>query len=178
MEILEFTSKEAAAPLMSLAAPLWYWKFWKKNSRFGNFFSEILKIMKILIWNFQSRKQILTLRGVYRLEIKWTFFFHHLFSRGFSSLELSVYVLSTKSSYRVNLPILCKAFHKVVVRWQNHQCNAFSPPCQRQSWRWEIWTTDGSDASRTFHHPWHTIQSQAEVWEISATPCIESLERT
>jgi len=49
VEILEFTSKEAAAPLMSLAAPLWYWKFWKKNSRFGKFFSEILKIMKILI---------------------------------------------------------------------------------------------------------------------------------
>ena len=30
MEILEFTSKEVAALLMSLAAPLWFWKFWKK----------------------------------------------------------------------------------------------------------------------------------------------------
>ena len=29
MEILEFTSKEAAAPLMSLAAPLWFWKFFE-----------------------------------------------------------------------------------------------------------------------------------------------------
>ena len=38
MEILEFTSKEAAAPLMSLAAPLWYWKFWKKILDLGNFF--------------------------------------------------------------------------------------------------------------------------------------------
>ena len=34
MEILEITSKEAAAALMSLAAPLWFWKYWKKNSRF------------------------------------------------------------------------------------------------------------------------------------------------
>ena len=69
MEILEFTGKEAAAPLMSLAAPLWFWKFLEKNSRFWNFFSEILnflKILKIMSYNFQSRKQILTLRGVYR----------------------------------------------------------------------------------------------------------------
>ena len=29
-DILEFTSKGAAAPLMSLAAPLWFWKFVKK----------------------------------------------------------------------------------------------------------------------------------------------------
>ena len=38
MEILEFTSKEAAAPLMSLAAPLWFWKFWKEILYFGIFF--------------------------------------------------------------------------------------------------------------------------------------------
>ena len=37
MEIFEFTSKEATAPLMSLAAPLWFWKFWGKNSKFWNF---------------------------------------------------------------------------------------------------------------------------------------------
>ena len=41
MEILELTSKEAAAPLMSLAAPLWFWKFWKKilefKKKFRNF---------------------------------------------------------------------------------------------------------------------------------------------
>ena len=37
MEILEFTSKEAAAPLMSLAAPLWFWKFWTKILDFGIF---------------------------------------------------------------------------------------------------------------------------------------------
>ena len=37
MEILEFTSEEAAAPLMSSAAPLWFWKFWKKILDFGIF---------------------------------------------------------------------------------------------------------------------------------------------
>ena len=37
MEILEFTSKEAAAPLISVAAPLWFWKFWEKNQNFGIF---------------------------------------------------------------------------------------------------------------------------------------------
>ena len=74
MEILEFTSKEAAAPLMSLAAPLWFWKFWKKILDFG-LFSEILnflKILKIMSYNFQSRKQISTLRGVYFLKISKT----------------------------------------------------------------------------------------------------------
>ena len=50
MEILEFTSKEAAAPLMSLAAPLWYWKFWEKNLDFGNFFPKIWKLWKF--WKF------------------------------------------------------------------------------------------------------------------------------
>ena len=38
MEILEFTSKEAAAPLMSLEAPLLFWKFWKQILDFGIFF--------------------------------------------------------------------------------------------------------------------------------------------
>ena len=42
MEILEFTSKEAAAPLMLVAAPLWFWKFWKKILDFEIFF-----------WNFE-----------------------------------------------------------------------------------------------------------------------------
>ena len=50
MEILEFTSKEAAAPLMSVAAPLWFWKFWKKNSRFWNFFPKFWKFWKL--WKF------------------------------------------------------------------------------------------------------------------------------
>ena len=49
MEILEFTSKEAAAPLMSLAAPLWFWKFREKNSEFGNFFPKFWKFE-----NFQN----------------------------------------------------------------------------------------------------------------------------
>ena len=47
MEILEFTSKEAAAPLMSLAAPLWFWKFWKKKSKFWNFFHKNLSFCHI-----------------------------------------------------------------------------------------------------------------------------------
>ena len=46
IQILEFTSKEAAASLMSMAAPVWFWKFWEKNSEFGNFFSKILKFWK------------------------------------------------------------------------------------------------------------------------------------
>ena len=73
----EFTSKEAVAPLMSLAAPLWFWKFWNKILDFGIFSEilEIMKILKILSWNFQSRKQILTLIGVYLGDIK-TFLAH------------------------------------------------------------------------------------------------------
>ena len=42
MEILEVTSKEAVAPLMSLAAPFWFWNFRKKILDFGIFF-----------WNFE-----------------------------------------------------------------------------------------------------------------------------
>ena len=39
MEILEFTSKEAAAPLMSvMAAPWWCWKFWSQIKKIGIFF--------------------------------------------------------------------------------------------------------------------------------------------
>ena len=34
-------SEEAAAPLMSVAAPLWFWKFWKKILDFGIFFQNI-----------------------------------------------------------------------------------------------------------------------------------------
>ena len=45
MEILEFTSKEAAAPMMSVAAPLWFWKFLKKIQNFG-FFLQISKIVE------------------------------------------------------------------------------------------------------------------------------------
>ena len=50
MEILEFTSKEAAAPLMSLAALMWFWKFREKNLNLGIIFQnfENLKIFNIL----------------------------------------------------------------------------------------------------------------------------------
>ena len=41
MEFLEFSSKEAAAPLMSVAAPLYFWKiqsfFFLKNENYGEF---------------------------------------------------------------------------------------------------------------------------------------------
>ena len=32
---------------MSVAAPLWFWKFWKKNSRFWNFFLKFWTFWKI-----------------------------------------------------------------------------------------------------------------------------------
>ena len=69
---MSVADKEVAAPLMSVAAPLWFWKFWKKNSRFWEFFSEILnflKILKIMSYNFQRRKHILTLGGVYETKM-------------------------------------------------------------------------------------------------------------
>ena len=47
MGILEFTSKEAAAPLMSLAAPLWFWKFREINSKFGIFFANFENYEKL-----------------------------------------------------------------------------------------------------------------------------------
>ena len=50
MEILEFTSKEAAAPLMSLTAPLWFWKFREKILDFE--ILNFLKILKIMSYNF------------------------------------------------------------------------------------------------------------------------------
>ena len=37
---LEFTSKEAAAPLMSVAVPLWFWKFREKNLKFWSIFAK------------------------------------------------------------------------------------------------------------------------------------------
>ena len=43
MEILEFSSKEAAAPSMSVAATLWFWEFREKIQNFGI----ILKIVEI-----------------------------------------------------------------------------------------------------------------------------------
>ena len=52
--------------------PLWFWKLWKNILDFGKKISKILKIkkiLKILICNFQSRNQLLTLRGVYPLKI-------------------------------------------------------------------------------------------------------------
>ena len=38
MEFFELISKEAAAPLMSVAGLMWFWKFWGKNQNFGFFF--------------------------------------------------------------------------------------------------------------------------------------------
>ena len=74
MKTFELASKEAAAPLMSVAAPLWFWKFWKQIENFGIFFRNFEsfenyeEFWKIMSYNFQSRKQILTLRGVYKVE--------------------------------------------------------------------------------------------------------------
>ena len=38
MKTFELASKEAAAPLMSVTTPLWFWKFWKQIENFGIFF--------------------------------------------------------------------------------------------------------------------------------------------
>ena len=65
MKILKFSSREAAASLMSVAAPLWFWKFWEKNSKFWNFsenFENYVEFWKIMNYNFQSRRQIMTAR--------------------------------------------------------------------------------------------------------------------
>ena len=35
MEFFEIASKEAAAPVMSVAAPLWFWQSWKTIQNFG-----------------------------------------------------------------------------------------------------------------------------------------------
>ena len=51
MAILEVTSQEAAASLMSVAAPLWFWIFEKKIQNFG-ICLQILKIME----NFEKGK--------------------------------------------------------------------------------------------------------------------------
>ena len=48
MNTLEFASKEAAAPLTSVAARLWFWKFWGKMLKKIELFSEILKVSKIM----------------------------------------------------------------------------------------------------------------------------------
>ena len=48
MEIMVFTSQEAAASLMSVAAPLWFWKFREKNSEFWIFFENYGKSQIII----------------------------------------------------------------------------------------------------------------------------------
>ena len=60
---------------MSVAAPLWFWKFQKKILDFGIFFRnfEFFKVSKIMSYNFLSRKQILTLRGVYGVKSQFLF---------------------------------------------------------------------------------------------------------
>ena len=66
MKILEFTSKEAATPLIAVAAPVWCWKFLRKIDFFGEIHvlenCESFGKLRIII---QSRGQIMTLRGVY-----------------------------------------------------------------------------------------------------------------
>ena len=75
MKTFELASKEAAAPLMSVTAPLWFWKFWKQIENFGIFFRNFEsfenyeEFWKIMSYNFKSKKQILTLRGVYCVKV-------------------------------------------------------------------------------------------------------------
>ena len=53
-----FTRKEVAAPLMSVAVPLWFWKFREKNSKLWIFFAN-LKIME----NFENLRSIISKVG-------------------------------------------------------------------------------------------------------------------
>ena len=55
MEFFEITSKEAAAPVMSVAAPLWFWKSWKTIQNFGF----CLKIME----SFEKLRVIISIVG-------------------------------------------------------------------------------------------------------------------
>ena len=64
MEILEFTSDEAAAPLMSVAAPLWFRKLREKKTKILDSFASFEnygEFWEITNCNFQSRRQILSL---------------------------------------------------------------------------------------------------------------------
>ena len=87
MEILEFTSKEAAALLMSLAAPLWFWKFWKQIKNYGIFsrnfesfenYDEFWKKyeFKFPKWeaNFDAGRGIYvaSIAWSWKIEIKWS----------------------------------------------------------------------------------------------------------
>ena len=58
MEILEFTSDEAAAPLMSVAAPLWFRKLREKKPKFW-IFLQVLKIME----NFEKLRIVISKVG-------------------------------------------------------------------------------------------------------------------
>ena len=60
---------------MSLAAPLWFWQSWKtiqnfgeKNSKFCIGFENYGEFWQIKSYNFHSRRQVLTLGGVYIFE--------------------------------------------------------------------------------------------------------------
>ena len=58
MEIFDFINKEAAAPLMSVAAPLWFWKFRDKKITFWIFW-QILENME----NFENLRNIISKVG-------------------------------------------------------------------------------------------------------------------
>ena len=64
--------KGGGGPFDVMGGPFVVLEILEKNSRFWNFISKILnflKILKIMNYNFQSRNQILMLRGVYRIKI-------------------------------------------------------------------------------------------------------------
>ena len=55
-KVLGFTSKEAAAPLISVAAPVWFWKCLGKIEIFGFFggnFDSFGKFQKFLKMNYE-----------------------------------------------------------------------------------------------------------------------------
>ena len=69
MKTFELASKEAAAPLMSVVLGILEtnWKFWIFFRNFESF-ENYEEFWKIMSYNFKSKKQILTLRGVYMLK--------------------------------------------------------------------------------------------------------------
>ena len=90
--------------------PLWcrwrphsgFGNFEEKYSRFWNFFPEtltFLKIFKNMSYNFQSRKQILMLRGVYQTEI-FEMHFHFLLHSWVRPTTQQIYKRTSSDSIR------------------------------------------------------------------------------
>ena len=127
---MEFTSKEAAAPLMSVAAPLWLWKFLEKIQNFGIFFANFEnygEFWKISNYNFQSRRQISTLGGVCWPKMQsaraWLLFY-------MISLSANLQLLSAKRKFFfINF---VNVFHIRTIFFLTQFCNFSAPRIGKQ----------------------------------------------